>query len=115
MPTTQPKYDPMQDFWKRGIDFLFKQSPVIVLAVVGLYLFWQKLERMEVQRVSDRIEVRQECANAITEIRADLEHCQHRNELLTLENKNVSAEVAALKVMVSRWSRKMAVSYGVNN
>ena len=115
MPTTQPNYDPMQDFWKRSLDFLFKQSPVIVLAVVGLYLFWQKLERMEVQRVSDRIEVRQECANAITELRADLEHCQHRNELLTLENKDVVAKVAELKAIVSMWNRKMATSYRVNN
>ena len=115
MPTTQPNYDPMQEFWKRSFDFLFKQSPVIVLAVVGLYLFWQKLERMEVQRVSDRIEVRQECANAITELREDLEHCQHRNELLTLENKDVVAKVAELKAIVSMWNRKMATSYRVNN
>ncbi len=113
--STQPNYDPMQDFWKRSLDFLFKQSPVIVLAVVGLYLFWQKLERMEVQRVSDRIEVRQECANAITELREDLEHCQHRNELLTLENKDVVAKVAELKAIVSMWNRKMATSYRVNN
>ncbi len=103
----------MQEFWKRSFDFLFKQSPVIVLAVVGLYLLWQKLERVEVQRVADRIEVRRECAEAIDELRLDLSNCQHKNEMLVNENKNISAEIAALKVAVGKWSRKISASYGV--
>ena len=111
----QQNYDPMQEFYKRLFDLLFKQSPVIILAVIGLYLFWQKLERMDVQRVSDRIEVRKECADAITEIREDLSSCQHKNELLIAENKAISTEVAALKVTVGRWSRKIIASYGLKD
>ena len=103
----------MQEFWKRSFDFLFKQSPVIVLAVVGLYLLWQKLERVEVQRIADRIEVRRECAEAIDELRLDLSNCQHKNEMLVNENKNISAEIAALKVAVGKWGRKISAYYGV--
>lgn len=109
----QQNYDPMQDFHKRAFDFLFKQSPVIVLSTVALYLLWQKLERLEVQRISDRIEVRRECAEAISELRLDLSNCQHKNEVLTTENKHISAEVAALKAAVGRWSKKWNASYGV--
>ena len=102
----------MQEFYKRMFDFLFKQSPVIVLAIVGLYLLWQKLERLEVQRISDRLEVRKECAEAITEVRFELSNCQHKNELLTAENKAISTEIAALKVVVGKWGRKFGASYG---
>lgn len=108
----QQQYDPMVDFYKRAYDLLFKQAPTVILSVVGLYLLWQKLERVEVQRVADRIEVRKECAEAIDELRLDLSSCQHKNELLVNENKNISAEIAALKVAVGRWGRKISASYG---
>jgi hypothetical protein len=39
----QQDYDPMQEFWKRAFDFLFKQSPVIVLAVIGPHTDTEKL------------------------------------------------------------------------
>lgn len=113
MGQPQNNYDPMVDFYKRAFDLLFKQAPVIILAVVGLYLLWQKLERLEVQRVADRLEVRRECAEAITEVRLDLSNCQHKNELLLTENKAITAEIAALKVTVGRWGRKITASYGV--
>jgi len=108
----QQNYDPMQEFYKRMFDFLFKQSPVIVLAVVGLYLLWQKLERVEVQRVSDRIEVRRECAEAITEVRFELSNCQRKYEEAAKDNARLSTEVASLRVVVGKWGRKFGASYG---
>lgn len=102
----------MQEFWKRAFDFLFKQSPVIVLAVIGLWLLWQKLERVDAQRVADRIEVRKECSEAITEVRRELSDCHRKNELLVAENRAISEQVAALKVVVNKWGRKWGNSYG---
>jgi hypothetical protein len=95
----------MVDFYKRALDLLFKQSPVIVLAVVGLYLLWQRLERIEVQRVAERIEIRKECAEAIAEIRGDLAVCNSRNEALKDENTRLAVEVSGLKATVGLLGR----------
>ena len=108
----QNNYDPMQEFWKRGFDFLFKQSPVIVLAVTGLYLLWQKTERMETLRIKDRIEVRSECADAINAVRIDLSNCQHKNEVLSDNYQKVLVELSSLKAVVTRWGKR-GESYGV--
>ena len=98
----QQNYDPMQEFWKRGFDFLFKQSPVIVLAVTGLWLLWQKQERMEVQRIADRIEVRKECSEAITEVRAELRHCVAQKDTLIKLYTTQAVELAAVKAVQRR-------------
>ena len=98
----QQNYDPMQEFWKRAFDFLFKQSPVIVLAVTGLWLLWQKQERMEVQRIADRIEVRKECAEAITEVRAELRHCVAQKDTLIKLYTTQAVELAAVKAVQRR-------------
>ncbi len=101
----QNNYDPMLDFYKKGMDFLFRQSPVIVLSVIGLWLLWQKTERLEVQRVSDRMEVRKECAEAITELRGDLSYCMaQKDTLIKLYNKQ-AIEMAIIRAAQKRWAR----------
>ena len=111
----QQNYDPMQEFWKRGFDFLFKQSPVIVLAVTGLWLLWQKLERLEVQRVADRIEVRKEYSEAITEVRAELRHCVAQKDTLIKLYTTQAVELAAVKAVQRRIERRIrtAPAFGV--
>lgn len=111
----QQNYDPMQEFWKRGFDFLFKQSPVIVLAVTGLWLLWQKQERMEVQRIADRIEVRKECAEAITEVRAELRHCVAQKDTLIKLYTTQAVELAAVKAVQRRIEQRTrtAPAFGV--
>ena len=105
----------MQEFWKRGFDFLVKQSPVIVLAVTGLWLLWQKLERLEVQRVADRIEVRKEYSEAITEVRAELRHCVAQKDTLIKLYTTQAVELAAVKAVQRRIERRIrtAPAFGV--
>ena len=105
----------MQEFWKRAFDFLFKQSPVIVLAVTALWLLWQKQERMEVQRITDRIEVRKECSEAITEVRAELRHCVAQKDTLIRLCTTQAVELAEVKAGQRRIERRIraAPSVGV--
>ena len=101
----QNNYDPMLDFYKKGMDFLFRQSPVIVLSVIGLWLLWQKTEKLEVQRVSDRLEVRQECAEAIDELRDDLRHCMSQKDTLIKLYSQQAMEMAIIRAAQKRWAR----------
>lgn len=111
------QYDPMVDFYKRALDLLFKQAPTVILAIVGLYLLWQKLERVDVQRVADRLEVRKECAEAIADIRGELRHCVAQKDTLLVRYAEQAAKLAALQVAQRRIERRArtAPSFGAND
>lgn len=102
----QNNYDLMVDFYKRGLDFLFRQSPVIVLAVLVLYLQWLRSERMDDQMAKYRIELSQQCSEALAKVRVDLDLCHMKNETLTNKIMDQAVELAKFKTEVERrWER----------
>jgi ADP-dependent phosphofructokinase/glucokinase len=104
--TTKNTYDPMQDFYKRAFEFLFRQSPVIVLAVLVLYLQWLRSERMDHQMAQYRIELAQQCSDALAKVRVDLDLCHMKNETLTNKVMDQAVELAKFKTEVERrWER----------
>lgn len=105
--STKHNQDPMLEFYKRGMDFLFRQSPVIVLSVLGLWLLWQKTERLELQRVHDRVEVRQECAEAIDELRSDLRHCMSQKDTLIKMYSQQAIEIAIIRTAQREWRKSL--------
>lgn len=103
----------MIDFYKRAIDLLLKQAPLVIFAVLTSYMLWQKTERMDALRIQDRIEVRKECAETIIGVRDELSGCQkkydglhQKYEGLADNYQKVLVELSALKAVVTRWGKR---------
>lgn len=98
-------FDPMREFWRLFMPFLFKQTPLIVFMSVGVSVMWLKLGNMESQARVDRIEIRRECAESIAEIRQDLKICQNENDTLRKENAHLQGRVAILESRILKSKR----------
>lgn len=99
-------YDPMQDFYQRGIQFLFRQGVAVVIAVSFLgvtvsatKLVWGRMERME-QEFEAKIERNNREWKASLDIaRQDWRDCESKREALAVK-------FAALEVEVKRLHKK---------
>ena len=98
-------YDPMREFWRLFMPFLFKQTPLIVFMSVGVSVMWLKLGSLETQARLDRIEIRRECAQDIEEIRQDFKTCQNENDTLHKENVHLQGRVAILEGKILKSKR----------
>ena len=95
-------YDPMLDFWKRFWPFLFQQTPALVF-MAGVWWFQRTdIDNMEARHLQDRLEIRQECADAIDEVRQDLKICQNENDTLRRENLAFHRRVSLLEARLKR-------------
>lgn len=96
------QYDPMTDFYQRGIAFLFKQGATVAVSVLFLgitlaavRLMWGKIERMETA-FEVRIEKNNIEWNKALEIaREDWRQCEQKREALAIE-------VEKLKLIISK-------------
>ena len=92
------KYDPMVDFWKRGIDFLFKQAPAVTIALVAS--LWLIYDRGDVQANfrKDIAEAKRECAAQIAEVRQELRTCRVSNDTLMRQNIDLHLRLLSLEM-----------------
>ena len=85
----EEKYNAMQDFQKRGIEYLFKQPPAAVLAIVFLgiviafsTIMWKKIDRTE-ENCDVRIrEVNRDWADALNKNNISLNQCMAQKDTL---------------------------------
>lgn len=87
------------EFWKRAIDFIFKQVPVVAASFVfcivmgaTIQILWAKIERMQ-----DTFELKIETNNkawaaSLEEAREDWRMCEQKREALALEVAKLKAE-----------------------
>ncbi|MCB0541896.1 MAG: hypothetical protein KDC70_00175 [Saprospiraceae bacterium] len=89
-------YDPRLDFWKKAIDFLFKQSPAIVICVIVCWLMWQRMERKEteselrIDRLNEKWDV------ALSNARRELAMCEEKRQALEVKFAVLSEKVARM-------------------
>lgn len=95
-------YDPMQDFYRRAVEFLFKQGFTAFLAVSFSALFWLKIEAVERQSRLDQLETRRNCSESITELRQELRICRDENDTLRAENTALHRRITALELKLKR-------------
>lgn len=97
-------YDPMQDFYQRGIAFLFRQGVAVVLAILFLcitlaavHLMWGKIERMETDFERKIERNNQEWRTSLDAARQDWRNCEEKREALAVEVATLRAEILKLK------------------
>lgn len=93
------KYDPMVEFFKQGIPFLFKQAFPVVLCSFGLFVLWGEMGRRDSAHEEKISLLNREWSASLNEARADWRMC---------EEKRIELEVkfAALKARVDLLARK---------
>lgn len=91
-------YDPMKDFYQRGIEFLFKQGVAVVLSVLfclilgaTIHLLWGKMERMQTDFERRLDNTNREWSAALNQSRADWQMCEHKREALAIEVEKLKA------------------------
>ena len=87
-------YDPMREFWRMFMPFLFKQTPLIVFMSFSIAVIWMKMGQMESQARIDRLQIRRECSEEISDIRRELFSCKNENDTLRRENDTLRRENA---------------------
>jgi hypothetical protein len=98
------EYDPMQDFHRQGINFLYKQGVAVVIAIVflaitlsAIKLMWGKIERMEAA-FEAKIELNnQQWAKSLDVARQDWRNCEEKREALAVEVATLRVEIRKLK------------------
>lgn len=97
------RYDPMQDFYRRGIEFLFKQGVAVILAflfcvamAVTLQILWGKIDRMEAGFEAKMDRSNREWSAALAEARTDWMECETKREALAVEVARLKAEFTRL-------------------
>lgn len=92
-------YDPMQDFWKRGLDFLFKQTPAIVLCLSACFVLWNEMNRRDNQSRAEMTKINAEWSAALNASREDWRMCEEKRHALEIE-------VEKLKVRFEKYIKK---------
>lgn len=77
-------YDPRMDFYKRALDFLFKQTPAILICFVACFVTFQEMSRRDAANESKMAELNAACSKALNEVREDLRMCEEKREQLAI-------------------------------
>ena len=94
-----PRYDPLMDFYRQAIQFLFKQTPAITICFVGCYFMWVQMERQSVESKAELARINTEWSKALDEAREDWRMCEQKREALAVK-------VAALEVTMKKFKSK---------
>ena len=98
------KYDPMEDLYRKGIDWIFKQGVAVSLALIFLgitisavWLMWGKMERMQ-----HAFETKMEVNNAkwtiaLNESREDWRQCEQRRIELEIKVEGLNTKLAMIQ------------------
>lgn len=78
-------YDPMADFWKKGIDFLFKQTPAIVLCLCACFVLWNEMNRRDNDNKAEMARLNETWSTALNISREDWRMCEEKRHALEIE------------------------------
>lgn len=86
-------YDPMADFYRQAIAFLFKQTPAIVLCLCACFVLWNEMNRRDNVNRAEIARINTEWSAALNRANEDWRMCEVKREALAVE-------VAALKTLI---------------
>ncbi len=102
----ESQYDPRMDFYKKAIDFLFRQGAAVVIAVLflgitlsAIKLMWGKIERMESAFELKLEKNDSKWSSALNIARMDWLMCEEKREQLAVK-------VAELTVKINRMEKR---------
>lgn len=110
MPNTlampeQIKYDPMVEFWKMAIPFIFKQGVAVVICLLMSYVLWQKLEKAELQHQKDRNEIWAQCSASISRLEQSWQECERAKDEMRAQINNQEGQLNLLKSTFQNFRR----------
>lgn len=91
------KYDPMTDFYKKAIDFLFKQTPAIAMCMVAVFVMWQKSEALQIQNKEDINRINAEWSRALNIANVDWRMCEQKRQELEIKFAKLSVRFEKLE------------------
>jgi len=90
------KYDPMIDFWKTGINYLFKQGVAVVICTVACFVLWNEMNRRDNVHESKISLLNTQWSGALNDARADWRMCEEKRRELEIQFTELKARVDVL-------------------
>ena len=84
------EYNPVMDFWKNAIQFLFKQTPAIVFCVVACGLLWNRMEQQDAEAENKIDRINREWSESLNIARQDWLMCEQKRQALEIEVARMS-------------------------
>ena len=80
------------DFYKRALDFLFKQTPAILICFVACFVTFQEMSRRDAANESKMAELNAAWSKALNEAREDWRMCEEKREQLAIRVAKLEAK-----------------------
>jgi hypothetical protein len=90
------KYDPMVDFYKRAIDFLFKQGIAAVLCIVAVFVLWNEMNRRDNVNEAKISLLNTRWSESLNDAREDWRACEEKRRELEIQFTELKARVDIL-------------------
>jgi len=103
--TTKNTYDPMADFYRQAITFLFKQGIVAAFCIVATWIMWQKMGGMELRYDAKMIVAKSQWSDELREVRSDLKHSIAQKDTIIREYAKIAAKLATIEEWKGRVNR----------
>lgn len=90
------QYDPMQDFYKRAIDFLFKQGIVALICMGAVFILWNEMNRRDNLHENKISLLNTQWSEALNDAREDWRACEEKRQELEIRFTELKARVDIL-------------------
>lgn len=80
------------DFYKRGLDFLFKQTPAILICFVACFVTFQEMSRRDSVNESKMDALNAAWSKALNESREEWRLCEQKREELAIRVAKLEAK-----------------------
>lgn len=100
------KYDPMVDFYKRAIDFLFKQGIAAVLCIVAVFVLWNEMNRRDNANEVKISMLNTKWSEALNDAREDWRESEENWRVCEEKRRELEIQFTELKARVDILSRR---------
>lgn len=90
------KYDPMVDFYKTAIQYLFKQGIAVVLCAVCCFVLWNEMNRRDNLHENKISLLNTQWSEALNDAREDWRMCEEKRRKLEIQFTELKARVDIL-------------------
>ena len=85
-PDTPPDGYNINDVKQRFLNWILNQSPALIIALIGLFVLWQKTEKIEAEERACREEINQLHINQNNELIKSINRLNGQLEILRTQN-----------------------------
>lgn len=90
-------YDPRMEFYKKALDFLFKQTPAIIICFVACFVMFCEMSRRETQNENRIKALNLDWSKALNEAREDWNEAREDWRMCEEKREQLAIRVAKLE------------------